>query len=362
MNVAILLAAGKSLRAGQDKLWFKLWGRPLWTYSYETFAAHPLVDQIVLVVPPKKERDFSGFIDSRTRLATGGATRMESFKAGLRAVQDFSLTDQDVILDHNAANPHASSREISQVIQAALKHGAAAVSHAAVDTPLVVKNGFYLNALDRSTIRLMQTPQAVRGDVLAKLNLTKAKNHTDLSSALLKITPIKVLEADPRNKKISTEADLRSFTGHYAFGEDSHRFSTSGQLKLGGLTIPELPAMQANSDGDVILHAIGRALAQAKNLSFSAIADALCEGGVKDSRAYLKPLLEGLTLIYVALSLEGSKPRMEELPLAASLSKILSVPEDRIHISATSGEALTPFGRGEGLRCFCLLNAIPSFI
>ncbi len=352
MNIAILLAAGKSTRAGQNKLWAKVWGAPLWTLSYKTFLAHPEIDRIILVVPRGEELRFLPFIDEKkTVIVTGGETRMQSFKNGLVSVN--ALTDQDVILDHNAANPNVTSEEISSVISAAKKVGAAAVYHDVVDTVLEV--GEKPEAKNRSNFRLMQTPQAVCGDVLKEIDLSEA---TDLSTALLPHLNVGLLPASPRNKKITTAEDLAALCAQTYLGEDSHRFSSEGQLTLGGLSIPNLPKLEANSDGDVILHAIGRALAQATGQNFSELADPLMLGGDTDSRDYLAPLLEKITVRSVSISLECARPKIDPLipALHSSLSTILKT--EHISISAHTGEELSPFGRGEGIRCTAVLQVL----
>ncbi len=355
MNTVVLLAAGSSTRAGQDKLWADVFGRPLWTLAVETFATHPQIDRVILVVRPGDHARFETAVPPDVQIVAGKDTRMGSFKAGLAAVGP--LSKDNVILDHNAANPHVTAEEISAVITAAQEHGAAAVAQPAVDTVIQVDDeGFARANIARDKLRLMQTPQAVRGDVLTGMTLADA---TDLTTALLEHTPVKILPADPRNKKITYASDLPFAT---YLGEDSHRFSDEGTLTLGGLTLPEHPAMLANSDGDVILHAIGRALAQAQGRRFSEVADPLCESGDRNSAHYLDPLMEGLTLLEASINLEGARPHIDSLPLSASLAKLLRIPEDRIHISAMSGEDLTPFGRGEGLRCSAVLTIVKKGI
>ena len=222
MNIAILLAAGKSQRAGQNKLWADVHGRPLWTLSYETFKSHPQVDRIVLVVPAGEEPRFAAYIDSP--LAVGGDTRMQSFK---KALATLTVAPNDIVIDHNAANPNVTAREISEVIAAAKEVGGAAVSLPAVDTLFTVEEGVYITPLPREKIRLMQTPQAVRGDVLNSIALTEA---TDLTSAVLAQVPVKVIKADPANRKITFAEDLESLRAQTYLGEDSHAFSDSGQL------------------------------------------------------------------------------------------------------------------------------------
>ncbi|MFA4814921.1 MAG: 2-C-methyl-D-erythritol 2,4-cyclodiphosphate synthase [Candidatus Gracilibacteria bacterium] len=357
MNTVILLAAGKSLRAGQDKLWVEIVGKPLWTHSYKTFLEHSDIDHIILVVPKGEEFKFLPFLDGKkTQVVSGRETRMESFKAGLAAVA--KLTNEDIIIDHNAANPWVTNQEISAVIVTAKKFGAAAVSHPAVDTVMEAKDGFYIAALPREKIRLMQTPQAVRGDILQSTLLGEA---TDLATALIGKTEIHLVEASPANKKITFAEDLDALRMQTFLGEDSHSFGTSGQLTLGGLKVPALPALEANSDGDVILHAIGRALAQACGQNFSEVADPLSLSGDQDSRDYLEPLLSKVKIQQVSLSFECARPQIDPITseLKSSLGKILGIQPEQIHLSAHTGEGLTSFGRGEGIRCLALLTVLP---
>lgn len=356
MNTVILLAAGKSLRAGQSKLWAKVFGQPLWTFAYRTFLEHPLIGHIILVVPKGDEFRFLPFVDSeKTTVIAGGETRMGSFKSGLATV-DFA--DDDVIMDHNAANPKVTAREISEVLESAKKFGAASVSLPAVDAVHTTDGENYGQTLDREKLRLMQTPQAVRGDILRGIELAET---SDLTSALLQKTTVKIIEANPANRKITYAEDLESLSAQTFVGEDSHRFSNEGQLILGGLSIPELPALDANSDGDVILHAIGRALAEACGQNFSELADPLSLSGVQDSRDYLLPFLEKVPLRHVSISLECTRPKIDPIVLAlkASLGRILNLKTEQIHISAHSGEDLTAFGRGEGIRCLALIQISP---
>lgn len=379
MNTVILLAAGKSTRAGQNKLWADVQadpkgllsknvanshnniGQPLWTLSYQTFLEHPEIDRIVLVVPKGHELRFLPLVDGeKTTIISGGETRMESFKRGLLAI-DFS--DADILVDHNAANPNVTAREISEVISAASENGAAAVCHPVVDTLVSCeensksKNCTIGTIFERSNFRLMQTPQAVRGDILRTVELFET---TDLSTALAKHTHVELLPAHPFNKKITTAEDLAALCTQTFLGEDSHRFSNEGQLTLGGLTIAELPKLEANSDGDVILHAIGRALAQAANETFSELADPLMLSGDTDSRDYIEPLLKNITVRHVSISIEGARPKIDPLKpaLKESLAEILNLPTEQITIEAMTGEDLTPFGLGEGIRCTAIVQVL----
>ncbi|MGH2585641.1 MAG: 2-C-methyl-D-erythritol 2,4-cyclodiphosphate synthase, partial [Dehalococcoidia bacterium] len=49
-------------------------------------------------------------------------------------------------------------------------------------------------------------------------------------------------------------------------GYDIHRFGDAGELVLGGVRFPELPALAGHSDGDAVLHAVADALLGAAGL------------------------------------------------------------------------------------------------
>jgi 2-C-methyl-D-erythritol 4-phosphate cytidylyltransferase/2-C-methyl-D-erythritol 2,4-cyclodiphosphate synthase len=346
MNSAILLAAGKSQRAKQNKLWFEWKGLPLWLHAYNSLLANPNLGEIIIVASDLPA--FEPYLKEKTKLVEEGETWMESFKLGLAASKG------ECVLVHNAANPHLTQQEINEVLEAAQNQGAAAVSHPAVDTLIQVENGAYSQALDRTSIRLMQTPQGAKRSWLEGL-----PEATDLSSALLaKGHKVLCLEASPFNKKITYPQDLQGLGARYFLGEDSHRFSSSGTLRLAGLDVPGHPALEANSDGDVILHALGRALAQANGKQFSEVADPLCSAGERNSQSYLAPLFQNVNLQNVSIQIEAKTPKMDELPLRESLAKILAIPQEHIQISAMTGEGLTAFGRGEGIRCLALITVL----
>lgn len=329
---AILLAAGSSSRAGANKLEAQLAGQTVLERSEEALRNHPLIDKVIVV----------------GRDVPGGDSWMQSFQAGLRATQ---AKLSDLVLVHNAANPFVTQQEITDVIEAAQHHGAAAVSKPAVDTLMLTKNGFYDGHVDRNIVRHMQTPQAARYELLQDL-----PEATDLISALP--IPAAVVDASPQNSKITHPNDLPTAT---FIGEDSHRFSKTGQLTLGGITVNSCPAMQANSDGDVILHALGRALAQATNMNFAEQADQLCEQGQNQSAAYLAPMLSALgarKIQNISIMLECARPKIDPLKFKFknSIAATLNIQPEQISLSAMTGEDLTSFGRGEGIRALVCLT------
>lgn len=150
-------------------------------------------------------------------------------------------------------------------------------------------------------------------------------------------------------------------------GQDSHRFGSSGKLLIGGIIIPDSPGLMANSDGDVVLHALCNALASSVGKgSLSTYADKLClEQGIKDSREYLKIALSfvkeaGYKLNNVSISIEAKKPKLEKhFPeMKKAIAKLLGINENDIGITCTSGEELTEFGKGNGIQAIAIVSVI----
>lgn len=151
-------------------------------------------------------------------------------------------------------------------------------------------------------------------------------------------------------------------------GQDSHKFSnTAGRkLFLGGVEIANESGLEGNSDGDVIVHAICRALEQAiGGESFSIYADRMNREGIMDSKEYLKISVKhvqekGYKINNVGISVEAKKPNIAKISenIKKSLATVLEISTENIGINATSGEEMTPFGKGEGIQAFAIVSLI----
>jgi 2-C-methyl-D-erythritol 2,4-cyclodiphosphate synthase len=150
-------------------------------------------------------------------------------------------------------------------------------------------------------------------------------------------------------------------------GQDSHAFEpegTSKPLVLGGVLFPGQPGLLANSDGDVVLHAIFNALSQAiGKRSLGVYADPLHAQGITDSRVYLRVALDmvreaGYTINNVGVSIEARRPKIEPraIEMKKTLAELMGIDDDQVGITATTGEGLTAFGRGEGIQVLVIVS------
>lgn len=151
-----------------------------------------------------------------------------------------------------------------------------------------------------------------------------------------------------------------------AIGQDSHRFDFDNQektLMLGGVAFLDEPPLKGNSDADVVLHAITNAISGISGVNIlGKISDDICKQGITDSRVYLQEALKYLTkhrLTHVSVSLECKRPKITpKIPeMKQSIAEQLGLNMENIGITATSGEGLTDFGRGEGIQAFVIVSA-----
>ncbi len=149
-----------------------------------------------------------------------------------------------------------------------------------------------------------------------------------------------------------------------AIGQDSHRIdytNTDKKLILGGVEFEEEFSLLANSDGDAVLHAITNAISgiTCKNI-LGKVSDDMCKKGITDSEEYLKEALKYLNnkIIHLSISIECKKPKISPKieEMQKNIARILEINENSIGITATSGEGLTEFGKGNGISVFTCLT------
>ncbi len=151
-------------------------------------------------------------------------------------------------------------------------------------------------------------------------------------------------------------------------GQDSHRFLPQESTKLcviAGLVFDDVPGLSADSDGDVVFHAICNAITSLTGIPIlGGIAIDLChQDGITDSQVYLEKALETLgrqTIQHVSLSIEGKRPRFQARvqEMRGKVAQVLKLHVNQVGLTVTSGDGLTDFGCGDGLQCFCIITTI----
>ena len=151
-------------------------------------------------------------------------------------------------------------------------------------------------------------------------------------------------------------------------GQDSHAFDITKNkpLVLGGVKISDRGGLEANSDGDVIIHSLCNALSSAiGGDSLGTWADQMClKENIKDSSKYLENIFKKIKLLNllvnnISISIEAKKPRLSLemiLKIKEKIAKLLEIKNDQIGITFTSGENLTSFGQGKGIQALSIVS------
>lgn len=151
-------------------------------------------------------------------------------------------------------------------------------------------------------------------------------------------------------------------------GQDSHRFLPTDSSKLcviAGLIFDDAPGFNANSDGDVVFHAICNAITSITGvLILGGLADELClKDGITDSEIFLVEALKTLgskQITHVAVTIEAKKPKLKNrlLEMRQNIARIMQLDVSDVGITATSGEGLTDFGCGDGVQVFAIVTTV----
>ena len=213
-TVAIIVAGGSGTRFGAElpKQFLELGGKPILMRSIEAFANSGNCSVDVIVTLPSDQMDLwqrlcdrYGF-DVPHRVVPGGETRWHSVKHALDSMGD--VNEVDIIAVHDGVRPMVTADVICRTIAAG--RDGAAIPVVALNDSVRQVVGEASHALDRSTLRAVQTPQAFDARLLLDAySLPYQPTFTDDASVVEQLGhPITLVEGDPHNLKITRPMDL----------------------------------------------------------------------------------------------------------------------------------------------------------
>jgi 2-C-methyl-D-erythritol 4-phosphate cytidylyltransferase / 2-C-methyl-D-erythritol 2,4-cyclodiphosphate synthase len=373
-TAAILVAAGRGLRAGVGgpKQYREIGGQTVIFRAMQAFCQHPDIFAVQPVVNPDDTGVFNAAV-SRLRYqppAHGGATRQASVHAGLEAL---AAEKPDIVLIHDAARPFVTSGVISRAIDAASRTGAAVPTIPVTDTIKQVGGTGDVEATpDRAKLRIAQTPQAFRFDIILDAHRRAARDgRSDFTddAALAEWAGLTVatFEGDLANMKLTTPEDFNREEARLAAqlgdirtgtGYDVHAFGDGDHLMLCGVRVPHTRGFLAHSDGDVGLHAlvdaILGALADGDIGSHFPPSDPQWKGAASDK--FLKYAVDRVTarggrIANLEVTMICERPKIGPLrdTMRARIAEITGVNISRVAVKATTSERLGFTGREEGI-------------
>jgi 2-C-methyl-D-erythritol 4-phosphate cytidylyltransferase len=216
--VAIIVGAGEGVRMGSGtrKQYMMLGDRPVLAHAVLAFEKCDAIEATFLVIPEgdnvvcKRKVIDPLQLQKPVTLVPGGATRQESVFNGLRAIDGQSA----LVAIHDGVRPLVRIEDISECVRMANKHGGCILALPASDTIKTVDvEDRVVVTMKRHMIRMAQTPQAFRYDLILEAHVTAQKeNYVGTDDAELAERcgeVVKVIAGDPYNIKITTPQDLK---------------------------------------------------------------------------------------------------------------------------------------------------------
>jgi 2-C-methyl-D-erythritol 4-phosphate cytidylyltransferase len=208
----VIVAGGNGSRMNSNipKQFLLLNGKPVLYYAIDTFLKTFEDCKIILVLPEEYiaagQEIIDAFFDyNRIDIVIGGRTRFHSVQNGLAKIDD----EDSVVFVHDAVRPMLSSALIYRCLASVIEFGTAIPVIDCKDSVRII-NEDGNEALERSSIKLVQTPQAFHGKILLPaFNIDYKEKFTDEASVVeafgLKVS---LVEGEEENIKITKPADL----------------------------------------------------------------------------------------------------------------------------------------------------------
>ena len=217
-TAAVILAGGTGERFGQagGKQLVEIAGKPVLTWSAETFDAVGDVGIIVIVCPEERHEEYlKRAIDpfpfvTPVVVAPAGPTRQESAFSGLELVPE----EFEFVVMHDGARPLITPQLVAHsiaIVKGNLDCDGAVVAHPAIDTLKVVENGVIVGTPDRNVFWNAQTPQVFRTGMLRRAHAAALSDGfvgTDDSSLIERLGGrVFVVEGPRDNLKLTVPED-----------------------------------------------------------------------------------------------------------------------------------------------------------
>jgi 2-C-methyl-D-erythritol 4-phosphate cytidylyltransferase/2-C-methyl-D-erythritol 2,4-cyclodiphosphate synthase len=366
-TVAIVLAAGRGVRAGGDlpKQWQMLAGRPVVSHALQAFRDAPGIEQVVLV-HHADDLALAEAVADGALLVAGGATRDVSVLNALRALADHNV---DRVLIHDGARPLVSAGLIARLLAALDGHQGAAPALPVTDALWAGADGLVQGTQDRTGLFRAQTPQGFLFSPLLAAHLAHPGGALDdVEVARAAGMDVAIVAGDENNLKLTYPGDFaraeRILSGWQSMdirlgnGFDVHAFTAGDHVWLCGVKIPHSRGLLGHSDADVGMHALT-----------DAIYGALAEGDIgqhfppidpqwkgAESHIFLRHAMErvaarGFRLTHADVTLVCEQPKIgpHSNQMRQALARIMGVDVGRVSVKATTSERLGFTGREEGI-------------
>lgn len=193
------------------KQFLLLEGRPLLMHTIERFYSFDNSAVMIVVLPAAERARWSDMVeehgfDIAHQVVDGGSERFYSVRSGVLVIDG---NDDDLVAIHDGVRPLVSEATIERCFTAAAEHGAAIpVIEPAESVRMITAAGSM--PVNRSGVRLVQTPQVFRYGVIAGAYRQEYRGEftDDATVAEADGNEVVLVEGNRENIKITTPGDL----------------------------------------------------------------------------------------------------------------------------------------------------------
>jgi len=224
MIYAGILAGGKGTRMGNvpmPKQFLTLNDKAIIIHTLEKFILNNRIDKIYIAVPKDWVQYTRDLVKKhqldlpKVAVIQGGADRNDTIMNVIAAIDSVNgLSDEDILITHDAVRPFLTHRIIEQNIDAGLEFGSVDTVIEAIDTIVESQDGEFITQIPvRSHMFQGQTPQTFNIKKLQELYNSLSQDEKEILTDACKIFAIKgekvkLVRGESYNIKVTTPYDL----------------------------------------------------------------------------------------------------------------------------------------------------------
>jgi 2-C-methyl-D-erythritol 4-phosphate cytidylyltransferase len=208
---AVIVAGGSGLRMGTQvpKQFLLLHGKPVLWYTLDVFLRSYEDLDIILAAPEEHMETartvaYATMAPERVRIVEGGRTRFQSVRNGLQPIRE-----EAVIFVHDGVRCLLSTELVHSCYEQTVRLGSAIPVVDSKDSVRVV-TGADSTAIDRSRVKLVQTPQTFLSSILLPAYGQEYRESFTDEASVVEASGGKVnlIAGEINNIKITTPIDL----------------------------------------------------------------------------------------------------------------------------------------------------------
>lgn len=223
MIYGVILAGGIGSRMGYEKpkQYISIDGKPIIVHTIEKFCLCNEFEKVLVLCPEEWVEYTKELVTKYTytqkniAVITGGTTRNETIQNAIDYIEcEGNLTEETVIVTHDAVRPFVTYRIIKENIEAVQKYGACDTVIPATDTIVESLDNNLISMIpDRSKLYQGQTPQSFRALELRQLYNSLSEDEKNILTDAAKIyvlkgKVVKLVKGENSNIKITYPYDL----------------------------------------------------------------------------------------------------------------------------------------------------------